>query len=387
MSKSDKKKLDQRKAAAAVSSAAAAIDDELSDIQISSGESTAGSGPPRRRQRNDDEGTATPVLLPPAPSGASGGGAASSSTLSANDDKFNILLAQMTQLNIGIAKINERLESNDGRLGGMDKKMDNIELNMDKKIEAINKRIDGMSSSSGPAGGGWPLPAAASSAPAAARAHGDLRGGTRPATAPTHGPSPSTTSAPATNPKRLWVKRLPFEMTTRAHHNIGAEILGQLPEDLSDKAEVASRFFGTSFVLIFKDADTAKSALQHFRKNGAYFTNYSEDKEFQNAVSVQPDRSHPARLQGRLLGYLFKKMQTHFADNGYHTEGYQLLQNGGRLHVVLRERTHELFGARPAADSGEIILTQHRDNLDWYTISEDIANTWMVEARAASGAL
>ena len=174
MSKSDKKKLDQRKAAAAVSSAAATIDDELSDIQISSGESTVGSGPPRHRQRNDVEGTATPVLLPPAPSGASGGGAASSSTLSANDDKFNILLAQMTQLNIGIAKINERLESNDGRLGGMDKKMDNIELNMDKKIEAINKRIDGMSSSSGPAGGGWPLPAAASSAPAAARAHGDL---------------------------------------------------------------------------------------------------------------------------------------------------------------------------------------------------------------------
>lgn len=100
-------------------------------------------------------------------------------------------------------------------------------------------------------------------------------------------------------------------------------------------------------------------------------------------LKAQTDRALPDRIQGRLLGHLWQKLRLHLTENNlepYH----QLRINGGRLHVVVGHRSYDTFASRksPGAGNNTFTVTQNRHHLHHYGISEEVAATWIAEAKA-----
>ena len=85
------------------------------------------------------------------------------------------------------------------------------------------------------------------------------------------------------------------------------------------------------------------------------------------------------------MGYLWK-VEAHLAENNLE-QHYSLVQNGGKLHVVIGHRTYDLFGARaaPGGSGAAFTLSENRRHLDHYRISSEVAATWMAEAQAQAG--
>ncbi len=63
----------------------------------------------------------------------------------------------------------------------------------------------------------------------------------------------------------LIVKNLPCEMTTLSHTEIGEQVLSHLPDNLSQNAKAASRYFGYAFRLQFPTDRQALLSLEYLR--------------------------------------------------------------------------------------------------------------------------
>ena len=66
-----------------------------------------------------------------------------------------------------------------------------------------------------------------------------------------------------------------------------------------------------------------------------------------------------------------------------HGPYWQLAVNGGRLHVLIGQRTYPLFSARPHPTDGTFEVTYDSRNLSWHQISDDGAKHCI--AKAISG--
>ena len=109
---------------------------------------------------------------------------------------------------------------------------------------------------------------------------------------------------------------------------------------------------------------------------------FDEDKI--HNLFVQPARSIPNRLQHRALGDLRNNIENHINTNALE-QSYQLLQNGGKLHIIVGLKTYDLFAVRPAAgaDKHEVSITENRKHLEHYNTSAEVASSWMAEAQSA----
>ena len=136
---------------------------------------------------------------------------------------------------------------------------------------------------------------------------------------------------------------------------------------------------------MFKTDEAASRALSYFRDNKPHWSEQTPfEEERVHMLFAQPDRTVPSRLQGRLLGKLVQKIITHLETNKLE-QYYQVVQNGGKVHVIVGRKTLDLFGARmvPGSSPLDFTIIQNADNLLHYNISEDVARTWIEEARAS----
>ncbi len=181
----------------------------------------------------------------------------------------------------------------------------------------------------------------------------------------------------------LWVTRLPFDMTTRAHKETGNLILAELPVSISRQSTPSSNYFGRPFRLDFPTKEQATAACKHFKDTPFMWFHSDNDGDSEPfRLKIEHDISPPSCLQGRTWRKFWSKMKDHIDENDLTTSpGYQLLQNEGKLHSV-RDRSWPLFHAK-VQEAGTVEIGSIAANSLRYDVTDAVANIWVAEARAA----
>ncbi len=78
-------------------------------------------------------------------------------------------------------------------------------------------------------------------------------------------------------------------------------------------------------------------------------------------------------------------MENHIKETYPDYEGWKLLQNGGKLHVVDGRRSYATFAAK-VFDTGDMTISPITGNLVYFKVPAETAQAWMAEARAAAAA-
>ncbi len=69
-----------------------------------------------------------------------------------------------------------------------------------------------------------------------------------------------------------------------------------------------------------------------------------------------PDRSFPVRMQGKVLGSRWSKVMQHIPPKDQPPTNFKLASDGGRLHLLLGQRTLALFISKVSSFDDQLSL-------------------------------
>ncbi len=172
-----------------------------------------------------------------------------------------------------------------------------------------------------------------------------------------------------------WLKE---SFHAKIHHEIRRYIIDHFPPEAQRHVHPASGIYGKSFKLVFDAESVAEKIRSDYRYSPIIWI---DDGGSTHDLSIRADQSVPQQKQGRILGALWRKVHAYISSLDPLPNGpcWQLAVNGGRLHVLIGQRTYPLFSAKPLSDDS-FAVTCDSANLSWYDISEDVAKDWIAEA-------
>ncbi len=129
----------------------------------------------------------------------------------------------------------------------------------------------------------------------------------------------------------------------------------------------------------FPNDQQALLALEYLRESPFAWADLHTGERRQ--LTIQTNRSFPARFEGKVRGHFCKLADKHIKETNPEWHGWQLLQNGGELHVVVGPRTYSFFSAR-VHDSCELHVSPMEDNLTYHLLQGDAGHGHGLDGRS-----